>query len=140
GATGSGPFGTGGADVDGASVGGAAGSGGGSDDAGGPEASGGGLGDGGPVGTPLLGILDQFTALDVFVCGLNESAFIFCIWILFANPFMQPGNGIAEHPMFFVGESYNTIFLVNGGKVIWSYSMGTGGEIDDVWMLTNGHI
>ena len=49
-------------------------------------------------------------------------------------------TGIGRHPMLYAGEGYNTIFVVDGGKVIWTYSTGKGGEIDDVWMLTNGHI
>ncbi len=51
-----------------------------------------------------------------------------------------PGKGLAQHPMLFAGEGYNTLFVVNNGKVIWTYSSGKGGEIDDVWMLSNGHI
>jgi hypothetical protein len=51
-----------------------------------------------------------------------------------------PGRGLAQHPMLYAGEGYNTIFLVNGGKVAWTYSTGKGGEIDDVWMMTNGHV
>jgi hypothetical protein len=51
-----------------------------------------------------------------------------------------PGNGLAQHPMLYAGEGYNTLFLVNNGKVIWTYSSGRGGEIDDVWLMTNGHI
>jgi hypothetical protein len=42
--------------------------------------------------------------------------------------------------MLYAGEGYNTIFLVHGGKVRWTYTTGAGGEIDDVWMLTNGHV
>jgi hypothetical protein len=42
--------------------------------------------------------------------------------------------------MLYAGEGYNTIFLVNHGKVGWTWSAGRGGEIDDIWMLTNGHI
>jgi hypothetical protein len=124
--------------VDGSAAGGAGGSAG--DDGGIPDAAGGGPGDGGPVGAPLLGILDQFTAPDVPVRGPNESAPIPPSWTAPANPPTHPGNGIAEHPMLYAGESYNTIFLVNKGKVIWTYSTGSGGEIDDVWMLTNGHV
>jgi len=52
----------------------------------------------------------------------------------------RPGRGLAQHAMLYAGEGYNTIFLVNHGNVVWSYSIGKGGEIDDVWMLTNGHI
>jgi hypothetical protein len=32
------------------------------------------------------------------------------------------------------------VFLVNQGKVIWTYSSGPGGEIDDVWLMSNGNI
>jgi len=42
--------------------------------------------------------------------------------------------------MLYAGEGFNTIFLVNEGKVIWSYASPPGGEIDDVWMLSNAHI
>ena len=42
--------------------------------------------------------------------------------------------------MLYAGEGYNSLFLVNGNKVIWNYFTGPRGEIDDVWLLTNGHI
>lgn len=42
--------------------------------------------------------------------------------------------------MLYVGEGLNTIFVVAGGKVVWSYDTGKGGELDDVWMLSNGNI
>ncbi len=32
------------------------------------------------------------------------------------------------------------MFLVNDGKVIWTYPTGAGYEYDDVWMLSNGNI
>lgn len=51
-----------------------------------------------------------------------------------------PGDGLARHPMLYVGEGLNTIFLINEGRVIWTYDTGKGGELDDVWMLSNGHI
>jgi hypothetical protein len=51
-----------------------------------------------------------------------------------------PGRGMAEHPMLYIGEGYNKIFLVDGGKIAWTYSTGTGGEYDDVWMLSNGNV
>jgi hypothetical protein len=98
-------------------------------------------GDGGPTGaTPLLSLLPQFTALDVPAMGPKESPPIARGWVAPATPPMQPGNGLAQHPMLYAGEGYNEIFLVNQGKVIWSYNTAPGGEIDDVWMLTNGHV
>lgn len=51
-----------------------------------------------------------------------------------------PGEGLARHSMLYVGEGLNTIFVVTGGKVVWSYDTGKGGELDDVWMLSNGNI
>lgn len=51
-----------------------------------------------------------------------------------------PGNGMAEHPMLYIGEGYNKMFLVNRGKIVWTYSTGPGNEYDDMWMLSNGNI
>jgi hypothetical protein len=51
-----------------------------------------------------------------------------------------PGKGIAQHPMLYIGEGLNKIFLVNHGKIVWTYSTGPGWEYDDVWMLSNGNI
>ena len=42
--------------------------------------------------------------------------------------------------MLYIGEGYNKMFLINNGKVIWTYSTGRGNEYDDVWMLSNGNI
>ena len=35
-------------------------------------------------------------------------------------------QGLAQHPMLYVGENYTKMFLVNDGKVIWTYPTGTG--------------
>jgi uncharacterized protein YqcC (DUF446 family) len=51
-----------------------------------------------------------------------------------------PGEGLAQHSMLYAGEGHNVIYLVHKGKVIWTYSTGDGGEIDDVWMLSNGNV
>ncbi|MBU6409162.1 MAG: hypothetical protein KGR98_02130, partial [Verrucomicrobia bacterium] len=51
-----------------------------------------------------------------------------------------PGGGLARHPMLFYGEGNNVLYVVNGGKVVWSYAFPKGGEIDDAWMMSNGHI
>lgn len=42
--------------------------------------------------------------------------------------------------MLYVGEGYNKIFLVDHGKIAWTYSTGGGNELDDIWMLSNGNI
>jgi hypothetical protein len=51
-----------------------------------------------------------------------------------------PGNGLAQHPFLFYGEGNNVLYVVNHGRVVWSYAFPRGGEIDDAWMLSNGHI
>src|SRR2546421_9611322 len=94
---------------------------------------------------PLLKLLGQFTAADVPTSGPSEPGPTTRTWWDPAtNPstIVQnlPGKGIAQHPFLYAGEGYNTLFLVNGGKVIWTYSSGRGGEIDDIWMLSNGHV
>ena len=51
-----------------------------------------------------------------------------------------PGKGAAEHPMLYIGEGCNKIFIVRNGEIIWTYSTGQGWELDDAWMLSNGNI
>jgi hypothetical protein len=89
-------------------------------------------------------VLDQFTSADVPASGPSEAGpTTRSWWDPTTAPSTQPaaiGSGIAQHPMLYAGEGYNTLFLVNGAKVIWTYSSGRGGELDDVWLMTNGHI
>jgi hypothetical protein len=91
------------------------------------------------AGSPLLPLLRQFTASDVPAMGPEEVAQE-RNWVAPASPPAWPGGGLARHTMLYAGEGYNTLFLVHGGSVIWSYSTGRGGEIDDVWMMSNGNI
>jgi hypothetical protein len=51
-----------------------------------------------------------------------------------------PGRGLAQHPMLYVGENCNTMFLVQDGKVSWTFSTGPRPEFDDIWMMSNGNI
>jgi hypothetical protein len=96
--------------------------------------------DAGTSVAPLLAVLGQFTAPDVPVRGPMEAAPIVHSWPASTTVPRVPGAGLAQHPLLYAGEGYNTLFVVNGGKVVWSYATATGGEIDDVWMLSNGHI
>src|SRR3954469_25126353 len=90
--------------------------------------------------SPLATILDQFADPSIPARGPAEAEPIPRSWTDAAPPPAHPGNGIGQHPMLYAGEGYNTLFVVNHGKVVWSYSTGKGGEIDDVWLMTNGHI
>jgi hypothetical protein len=89
--------------------------------------------------TPCMDVLPRFTASDVPAFAPSEIA---CPDRR-TNGITRsdlPGKGLAQHPMLYVGENCNKMFLVEDGKVIWTYSTGTGPEFDDVWMLSNGNI
>jgi len=57
-----------------------------------------------------------------------------------------PGAGLAEHPFLYCGEwqqrgkSEQTMYLVRGGKVVWTYSIPSNEELDDCTLLSNGNI
>jgi hypothetical protein len=93
-----------------------------------------------PAPPPLSGILDRFTSAGVPARGPEEPDPPARNWPDPPAPVERPGRGLAEHPMLYAGEGYNLLSVVSRGKVIWTYSAGRGGEIDDVWMLSNGHI
>jgi hypothetical protein len=87
---------------------------------------------------PLMALLDRFTAPNVPAMAPSETE----VKPLTGKPQPEglPGNGMAQHPMLYIGEGYNKILLVNGGKTIWTYSTGSGWEYDDVWMLSNANV
>jgi outer membrane protein assembly factor BamB len=89
--------------------------------------------------TPCLDVLNLFTAPNVPAMAPQEEL-VFCGDSNAVVPDNLPGNGLAQHPMLYVGESCNKMYLVKNGKVIWTYSTGKGPEYDDVWMLSNGNI
>ena len=90
--------------------------------------------------TPALAVLSQFTAGDVPEVGPEEIPIDPPNWkVSEANPNL-PGKGLAQHPMLYIGEGCNKMFLINDGKVIWTYSTGKGWEYDDIWLLSNGNI
>jgi len=90
--------------------------------------------------TPCMAQLARFTAPDVPAMGPAETESVAGKWTNAVTPAALPGRGLAQHPMLYVGENYTKMFLVNNGKVIWTYQTGKGWEYDDVWMLSNGNI
>ena len=99
----------------------------------------GGLGtDGGVDPRVMITLLPKFSAADVPVRGPMEAApmprnFTGAVPV-------RPGNGIAQHPMLYVGENYNRILMTDGGKVVWTYDTNGGFELDDIWLLSNGNV
>src|SRR4051812_46443549 len=70
-------------------------------------------------------------------------------------PTSLPGNGLSQHPFLYCGEwdtrnPDETIFLVKGGKVVWTYTMPDNtinkdgkkdlNEFDDIHLLSNGNV
>ena len=57
-----------------------------------------------------------------------------------------PGRGLAQHPFLYCGEwqhrslTDQTMYLVRGGKVVWSYTNPKRGELGDCSRLSNGNI
>jgi hypothetical protein len=57
-----------------------------------------------------------------------------------------PGKGLAQHDFLYCGEwqqhgqSEQTILVVRGGKVAWTYSISAKDELGDCSMLSNGDI
>jgi hypothetical protein len=89
--------------------------------------------------SPLMAQLGRFTSSDVPAIGPAEIAVEPRKWTQ-PVPTGLPGSGIAQHPMLYIGEGYNKILLVNDGKIVWTYSTGSGWEYDDIWMLSNGNV
>jgi hypothetical protein len=93
-----------------------------------------------PSATPCMDVLGKFTAAAVPALGPAEIEVTPGRWVTNATPAGLPGNGLAQHPMLYLGEGYNKMFVVNNGKILWTYSTGKGWEYDDAWMLSNGNI
>jgi hypothetical protein len=93
-----------------------------------------------PVAGPMGAVLDQFLAAGVPARGPEEPEPPVRSWPEPTSIPTQPGGGLNQHPMLYAGEGLNTLFLINNGKVVWTFNTVRGGEIDDVWLMTNGHI
>src|SRR4030095_8448498 len=57
-----------------------------------------------------------------------------------------PGKGLAQHPFLYCGEWQNrsiseqTMYIVRGGQIVWSYTNPLRGALGDCSMLDNGNI
>lgn len=87
---------------------------------------------------PLVSVLDQFEGAPATGPGEASLPARAIPANLVATPW--PGNGLAQHPFLYYGEGNNVLYVVNHGRVVWTYAFPPGGEIDDAWMLSNGHI
>lgn len=91
----------------------------------------------------LKELLSLFTADNVPEIGPEEDIDIGePFWKISDQPTdpSWPGEGLARYPMLYIGEGCNKMFLINEGKIIWTYSTGKGWEYDDLWMTKNGNI
>ena len=76
--------------------------------------------------TPCMDVLPLFTAANVPAMGPDETPAPAGRWTNGITPPNLPGKGLAQHPMLIVGENYDKMFLVNDGKIIWTYQTGDG--------------
>jgi hypothetical protein len=57
------------------------------------------------------------------------------------SPAVLPGSGLTQHDFFYAGEARaERMFIVRGGKIVWSYEHPGKGEISDSVLLPNGNI
>ena len=83
-------------------------------------------------------ILHKFSAASVPKRGAEEEPIDPPSWRVSAKA--ASAGSLARYPMLYIGEGCNRIFLISGGKIIWTYDTGTGWELDDIWMKNNGNI
>jgi hypothetical protein len=102
--------------------------------------TGGGEAGGTKIEFPMAKVFPLFTAADVPAKGPSEAPDVALPGKGSTPPTGLPGKGIAQHPMIFVGEGYHRIQVVIDGKVVWHYDTKQSGELDDIWMLSNGNI
>ena len=81
--------------------------------------------------TPCMAVLDRFSAPDVPAMGPAEAEAPIGTWTNSVTPAGLPGKGLAQHPFFYTGEwdyrkANQTIFVVRGGHVVWTYSIYKG--------------
>src|SRR4051812_8534388 len=69
---------------------------------------------GSSTSNPVLGALSQFTAADVPAVGPEEIPIDPPNWSVSTNEAAAslPGKGLAQHPMLYIGEGCNKMFLV----------------------------
>ena len=87
---------------------------------------------------PMLAVLKQFEHAPAMGPGETKMP----VRALPTNSITMhwPGKGLAQHPFLYYTEGNNFLYVVNHGKVVWTYAPPHGGEMDDAWMMSNGHI
>ncbi|HUX45609.1 MAG TPA: PQQ-binding-like beta-propeller repeat protein [Terracidiphilus sp.] len=68
-----------------------------------------------------------------------------CPVLVMAQEANDPGTGpdtrLSRHDFFYAGEAkQERMFIVRGGRIVWSYTSDRKGEISDAVLLPNGHI
>src|SRR5512135_2298195 len=52
-----------------------------------------------------------------------------------------PGKGLAQHDFFYAGEAKEeNMYIVKGGRIVWSYTHPGRGEISDAILLPNSNV
>jgi hypothetical protein len=57
------------------------------------------------------------------------------------SPAILPGDGLAQHDFVYSGEGHQELlFIIRGGKIVWSYKHPARGELSQATLEPNGHI
>ena len=86
----------------------------------------------------IAGLIAGLTAL---ATAQEKLATTNAVAVMPAAPAVLPGKGLAEHDFFYAGESKDErMYIVRGGKIVWSYIHPAKGEISDATLFSNGNI
>ena len=81
------------------------------------------------------------TILNILIFSLLAAAGICRAQNASYSPTDLPGNGLAQHDFLYAGEGHEEqMFIIRGGKVVWSYTHPGRGEISEATLESNGHI
>ncbi len=90
----------------------------------------------------VLVALGLASALDAFCASADSAAALETATNQLAYaPAVLPGKGLAQHDFVYSGEAKDErLFIVRGGRIVWSYAHPGRGEISDAVLEPNGHI
>lgn len=82
-----------------------------------------------------------FSINALFVFSLSSTAQLQTADTIRMSPNVLPGSGLTQHDFFYAGEnSVLSMYIIEKGKVTWSYTHPGKGEISDATLLSNGDV
>jgi hypothetical protein len=83
----------------------------------------------------------QLSVLVAFVASASLNGFCADTNSISYAPAVLPGKGLAQHDFVYSGEAHEErLFIIRGGKIVWSYTHPGRGEISDALLEPDGNI